>query len=93
MLMATITQNLAGKMAAVRKEMNATVKAMQEQTPEIDARHDEVVGQIKVLDAQLLKDPNNEELLKLRGEYDRVRSGLYAASEYGTGLAEMHAAA
>jgi uncharacterized coiled-coil DUF342 family protein len=91
--MATITQNLAGKMAAVRKEMSATVKAMQEQTPEIDARHDEVAGQIKALDEQILKDPSNEDLLKHRDEYDRVRSGLYAASEYGTGLAEQLRAA
>jgi uncharacterized coiled-coil DUF342 family protein len=93
MLMATITQNLAGKMAAVRKEMNATVQAMKSQTAEIDARHDEAADQIGALDKQLLKDPYNQDLHKRRDEYDRVRSGLYAASEYGTGLAEMHAAA
>jgi hypothetical protein len=87
--MATVTEGLMKKMANVKKEMTATLAHMKEQTVEIDARHDEVAAQIAELDEQLAKDPGNEELSRRREEYDRVREGLYAASEYGTGLAQQ----
>ena len=89
----TLTQNLAGKMASIRREINDTMKYMTDQTKEIDAWHDAAAAEIKTLDEQIAEDPGNEEAAKKRDEYDRVSSGLYAASEYGTGLVEQFRAA
>jgi hypothetical protein len=82
----TVTDSLITKMAAVKREMAATCRFMKDQTAEIDARHDEAAGAIAEIDRQLAADPTNQELARKRDEYDRVREGLYAASEYGTNL-------
>ena len=84
--MAGLTDKLAANMAACKREIISTAQAIKRQTPEIDARHDEAAAEVGNLDAQLAKDPGNEKLSRQRDEYDRVRSGLYAASEYGEGL-------
>ena len=85
----TLTEQLVGRMASVKKEMAATMKYMKSQTGEIDALHDEAAEAIAAIDGKLAKDPTNEDLLRRRAEYDKVREGLYAASEYGTGLMQQ----
>jgi hypothetical protein len=85
----TVTDSLIAKMAAVKKEMAATCRFMKDQTAEIDARHDEAAGAIAEIDRQLVNDPGDAELARKREEYDRVREGLYAASEYGTNLVKQ----
>jgi hypothetical protein len=84
---------LTGKLA---KNMKLALAAQQEAKRDLLAgaeiatkRHDQAAAKVKEIDEQLAADPDNEELLKKRDEYDRVREGLYATAEYARGLCEQ----
>lgn len=85
----SITKDLAGKMAAAKQGETELLKDMRRIAKIAEERHDEAAAKVAELDEQIAKDPGNEELQRKRDEYDRVRSGLYAAVEYANGIYEQ----
>ena len=87
--MTTVTGKLAKKMAACKQAEAGILKDLAVAGKLAVRKHDEAAQQIRALDEQILADPGNEELVTKREEYDRLREGLYAASEYGKALHEQ----
>jgi len=87
--MATVTDNLVRNMKKVKEAEAATCGELKRIAKIAEQRHDEAAAKIADLDEQLKADPGNEDLQRKRDEYDRVRSGLYAAIEYSRGLHEQ----
>lgn len=87
--MGTVTDDLIRNMARVKKAEAATCGDLKRIAKIAEQRHDEAAAKVADLDDQLKADPGNEALQRKRDEYDRVRSGLYAAIEYARGLHEQ----
>jgi len=85
----TITGRLAKHMAACKQEQTDTLKDLAVAGKLATRKHDEAAAMVRELDTQIEADPDNEGLITRRGEYDRLREGLYAASEYGKALHEQ----
>lgn len=87
--MATVTDNLVRNMKKVKEAEAATCGELKRIAKIAEQRHDEAATKVADLDEQLKADPGNESLQRKRDEFDRVRSGLYAAIEYARGLHEQ----
>lgn len=87
--MATVTGQIAKHMAGCKRAQEDTLRDLVLAGKLAVRKHDEAAAAVRDLDAQLEADPGNEELITRCNEYDRLREGLYAASEYGKAIHEQ----
>ena len=87
--MATLTDRLAKQMAACKQAQVETLKDLKGIGQVAKHRHDQAVEQIRELDKRIEADPGNEELYRLRDEYDAVRGGLVHCCSFADGTREM----
>ncbi|MCK5607525.1 hypothetical protein KAR91_36920 [Candidatus Pacearchaeota archaeon] len=85
----TVTAGLHKRMAAVDKDMVATLKELQSVGKEAGKKYDKIIPMRIALDKKLAKNPDDQDLLKSRIQLEEVSVGLKATVDYCNNLIEQ----